>query len=715
MSQSIAYRGRLPGLRCDPALPLAVDDAIRLDVAAFVGFAERGPVDDPQPVEDPAQYEAVFGGDLPLAIDDQGVPVYAALPSAVRSYFDNGGRRAYVVRVVGDAPDPLAVPLRVISRRPLGGDTTVTGLAVGRSVLAPMMLVAASPGGWSVRLSVDIDVVDTVLTLQTADDGTVDLTPASRRVIEEGDALLVRRGEQWLRLAVPAEGLPVAPLGGWAAGDVARVLRADLTVREVMDGVATAVERFTALRFGPASAGARVHTRSWLDVLQPAAGGFRRDRSMYLRAPLADASDDPLASSSLVAMLGPQATEVDPEPGRPVPEAFSRAALEADGLVEYDPVRLFLDPSLTGHTIPGLRLALEVLGLDDVPRARGLHSLALVPEVAILAVPDLYQRPWTEQAVLVDPTGPEPPSAIEPLPPTGFHRCDPVAAPPAEPPPIVSPLPARLRMVADPPSAYSPAGLVTVAGAIADLCAARADLVGVLGLPRHAGRSDAAHVSETLAARPEAGTDALSYVGLWHPWGAIVEDRSASLSPLRPLPSDGAVCGTISAGELTRGLWIEPAGRPLAGFVAADPFDDLTELALFDRGLNVVHRRPSGFVATSAHSLSADHTLLQLTVRRLLIWLRKLALREGRKFVFESDNERFRAQVSTVFNRSLEQLRQVGALVAFEVDVEELADRPEALEGQVRIALKVAPTSPIEFITVSLLRSGEGILSVTGG
>ena len=67
VAPSVAFQGRLPGLRCEPALPPAVDDTIRLDVAAFVGFAERGPVDTPVAVEDPEQYRAIFGEDLPLA------------------------------------------------------------------------------------------------------------------------------------------------------------------------------------------------------------------------------------------------------------------------------------------------------------------------------------------------------------------------------------------------------------------------------------------------------------------------------------------------------------------------------------------------------------------------------------------------------------------------------------------------------------------------
>ena len=52
-------RGR--GLRLPP-----------LDVAAFVGYAERGPLDLPVACEDLATFRAVFGADLALARERGG-------------------------------------------------------------------------------------------------------------------------------------------------------------------------------------------------------------------------------------------------------------------------------------------------------------------------------------------------------------------------------------------------------------------------------------------------------------------------------------------------------------------------------------------------------------------------------------------------------------------------------------------------------------------
>jgi len=95
----LTYKGRLPGVAVEKA-PRQIENTLRMDVPGLVGFAERGPVDTPIMIEDIQQYRAVFGGDVFLA-RDKGVPFYAQLPRAVQAFFDNGGRRCYVVRVTG--------------------------------------------------------------------------------------------------------------------------------------------------------------------------------------------------------------------------------------------------------------------------------------------------------------------------------------------------------------------------------------------------------------------------------------------------------------------------------------------------------------------------------------------------------------------------------------------------------------------------------------
>ncbi|HEX5163936.1 MAG TPA: IPT/TIG domain-containing protein, partial [Thermomicrobiales bacterium] len=119
-----------------------------LDVAAFVGFAEKGPVDLPVPIGDVNTYREIFGGDLALAREDGERTVYANLPQSVAAFFANGGRRCYVVRVAG-----------------VGATNTrcrLPGLvALGRDGIQLASIRASSPGRWSAgfRLATRLDRV----------------------------------------------------------------------------------------------------------------------------------------------------------------------------------------------------------------------------------------------------------------------------------------------------------------------------------------------------------------------------------------------------------------------------------------------------------------------------------------------------------------------------------------------------------------------------
>src|SRR5262245_64594487 len=62
---------------------------LRTDVAAFIGIAERGPLDTPVPVESLRQFSAHFGNFI-----GGGYLAYS-----VRGFFENGGRRCWIVRV----------------------------------------------------------------------------------------------------------------------------------------------------------------------------------------------------------------------------------------------------------------------------------------------------------------------------------------------------------------------------------------------------------------------------------------------------------------------------------------------------------------------------------------------------------------------------------------------------------------------------------------
>ena len=136
---------RVPGIRFENQPPPLAEPLPRMDVAALLGFASRGPVGVPVVVEDVARFEEVFGADYPLAWNAvREEPVVALLAPTVRAYFANGGRRCWVVRVAGQAASrEFTLPSAVLPDTPANSQP-------------PAVLQARSPGHWADDLTVSV-------------------------------------------------------------------------------------------------------------------------------------------------------------------------------------------------------------------------------------------------------------------------------------------------------------------------------------------------------------------------------------------------------------------------------------------------------------------------------------------------------------------------------------------------------------------------------
>lgn len=146
-----------PGIYVSPQTPLRKLTGQRMDVCAFAGVAPRGPVrvpvvdekwrddvpcvepDRPRrhsvavPIDSWADYVRVFGG-----FEGPG-----RLPYAVAAFFDNGGRRAWVIRIVHDYGEP-ALDAAGVAQGVVPGVTSASGDG--------LLLRARSEGAWGNRL-----------------------------------------------------------------------------------------------------------------------------------------------------------------------------------------------------------------------------------------------------------------------------------------------------------------------------------------------------------------------------------------------------------------------------------------------------------------------------------------------------------------------------------------------------------------------------------
>jgi hypothetical protein len=295
------------------------------------------------------------------------------------------------------------------------------------------------------------------------------------------------------------------------------------------------------------------------------------------------------------------------------------------------------------------------------------------------------------------------------------------------------------------PADYTGAHLLAVQRALLRFCAARGDLLALLAMPRHYRQEKAlAHVAALTSpggGDEEATTDAghvrvrpltagevgvLSYGALFHPWTATRSEGHGAEAAIRLIPPDGAVCGTVAARAGARGAWVAPANEPIKDVISLEPAIGRQGWAsLFDAQVNVIRRDPRGFLLLSADTLSPDASLRPINVRRLLILLRRLALREGMTYVFEPNRPAFHRLVQHRFDRLLAGLYTRGAFAgdapetAYQVVVNEGGERHSSVDtsaslerGRLIVDLRVAPSRPLAFITVRLIQVGHEELAI---
>jgi len=262
--------------------------------------------------------------------------------------------------------------------------------------------------------------------------------------------------------------------------------------------------------------------------------------------------------------------------------------------------------------------------------------------------------------------------------------------------------------------------LEAVHKALLRLCAARGDIFCVLSLPVRFERDKAlawiASFRNTFDAISET-TNALSYGALYHPW-VLTSDHAGEN---RLIPPDGALCGLMAKKALVGGPWSAPGNEPLANAVALRPIIPEPSSLLFMRsGINLLARDARGFLPLTANTLTVDPEFDQIHVRRLLILLRRIILKQGTTYVFEPGNDSFRRMVERGFEETLTRLFARGAFAgrtpesSFRVDVDAKASLID--QGLFIVEIRIAPSMPMRFITVRLVQSSErmDVEEVTG-
>lgn len=272
---------------------------------------------------------------------------------------------------------------------------------------------------------------------------------------------------------------------------------------------------------------------------------------------------------------------------------------------------------------------------------------------------------------------------------------------------------------------YTDGLLVSVHRALLRMCAARGDLFALLAVPEHYREQGAIAHAETLRGdRSWPRTDVpplgegeahvLGYGALHFPWLLVTNpDRP---DELRWIPPDGPTAGVLAKRAAERGAWIAPANVPLRDVVAlASDIAADQRLPLLEAQVNGIERTPRGFLALAADTLGTDEELRSINVRRLLQLLRRLALRHGETYAFEPNGDELRRAAQRGFEAVLGALFRVGAFAGrrpdegFRVVVSDPPNTEASVDaGRLIVELRVAPSRPLAFLTVRLVRAGDG-------
>lgn len=648
-----------PGIYRYPEARLRELGGVRMDVCAFVGVAPRGPARERvlDPVNRNGQPDPrvvrTLRRTVPVAVesfDDYrrwfgGFAGPGLLPYAVAAFFENGGRRAYVARIVH----------QYATDADNAGRTSWGVLGGARASTGPLAVRARNEGEWGDQLQATLAFNHAPLRVTSF--------MLSKVRVPEGEPLetgtmlrlTLANGERLYRavtVLIKEPGGPTEP-GSWVATleqpmpalpVEAEVVETDLTIEDQED--ASRTEHHTGL-------------------------GLSSDHARWLWAALAYDSQLVFPDMSWRdATIHPDALE----PGTP----FLGGKDDYAAIIPDD----FFDTTWTPE--------------DDEP-GDGVTSLVDLPDLSLLVAPDLYSPGPLAPRSEAD----EPVRGARPY----FVRCEAQVAV-ADAPATVDVDLAGLRL--DPATDLEEIGRWQ--SALADFAAQQRSFIVLLDVPPRLSPRQI----ETWRGRFNT-----AYAAAYHPWlkvARVDDDREVLIEQ----PPSAVAAGIIAQREIVDGIAHGPAN-----LLAADVVD-VSEVVpgrvhdeLHPLGINVYLRERDGVRLTAARTLSREPAWRQLSVRRLLTMIRRALEQQMQWAVFEPNDGRLRAEVRRMVTTFLRRLLRAGAFrgateeESFFVRCDEgLNPRQVVDAGQLITHIGVAPSEPLEFIVLRLMRDGDGTLTL---
>ena len=668
-----------PGIYRVADEPLRALTGVRMDVCAFVGVAPRGPARQPYFDEDWAPQPCMPGESVrlavPMAIEswDAYVRLYGSyegpsrLPYAVSAFFQNGGRRAYVVRIVHQyrKPDGTLDDAKNNAGSARGKFQGLTASG-GRKV----WLAARNEGEWGNGLRATLSFTARPLALGPADFSTTRARLPAGFQIAEGAVLRLALGSG-IKVLRRVETL----VEEWNASDGTRELWASLNAPTAF------AAQSAELVEGSIAVDDDVNPTEVLDGI-----GLSSDHPRWLASVLVNEStllypsyDPTLLSGDPLATWLESDLELDASLNPYTTIAFAGGANRYADIVPDD---FFDNDWVLGDECPG----------------DGVHALVDIPDASLVVAPDLYSPgPLAPIEAIVDPgnfAGAQFAECIEPAP----------TATQTKPPDDLYGL--RLDPVGD---------LDTIAGLqrrLTDLADELESFIVLLDVPPGLSQR------KILYWR---GKFTSAYCAGYYPWVNMAPPDDPRNRPIAVNPA-AVAAGIIAQRENQFGVAYGPANVIATGGVSVDDrVSPARHDELHQHAINVYIPERDGIRLTAGRTLALDQTWRQLNVRRLVTMIRRVLDRQMQWAVFEPNNRELRTQISRMLESYLRQLYLANAFTgatadeAFFVKCDDELNPPALIDqGQLLAQVGIAPAEPLEFIVLNIARSADSTLTVQG-
>jgi hypothetical protein len=652
---------------------------VRLSTAAFIGLAERGPVNTPVAVHSIPAFRAAFGNAVSGML----------LPQAVAAFLNNGGQCCIAVRALNFAGAKTA-------RISLPG-------------LSPDAAIAArNPGSWANRLKLQMQLKQRSLPLRLAAPGDAAwpegglLAPAHRA--QPGVTLLLFGTPAPARITVRIVGV-ATPRRGVTAVTLDTPLTAGVTDNALLGGAQELLLRLSIMLDG-------VEVESWDDAgLDPAHPDFlprligRRAASELLLPPRVSGGDepdrgwgnedDPPGSEYLRPSLALLNTTLTP----------TAELLAAPQGVQFDAATLL--PPNTGsdaQLTTGRADFFKPTPPDLTDVAMGLNPFADRPApldalstwddanvtspIALVSMPDLLQPDSPTagpDADIVDDT-------------VCFGPCQQAAAITAA---AALPYPLLGYDLDD----FQAAQLLLVQSS--ESIGGR---IALLDLPPGLAAGDIIGWRRALASNRAA---------LFAPWlrAASVDDP---LGPAITLPPSAAVAGLVARAEQQVGVYASPANQVINGVFALAVDPGLPDPGfLHTERIDAIRLTEKGIQLMGSRTTSLDPDWTHLNVRRVVDWLMAQLALDLAWAPFEPNNARLWSSMTRTAQRRLNGLFNAGALAgataaqSYFVHCDRSTMTQSDLDnGRAIMLVGVAPAVPAEFLVFRLVRLGGDNASV---